>query len=111
ELTKATASAKERYKKIVLDQAASGAPESAKTDRSGFGCHRRSAAWKAGRTFLPWLLRTLLLFATLHFLWGVSVMCPAAGVEHRCAGRERGRAETDREADSFRVPPSAPPRT
>jgi hypothetical protein len=62
ELTRATASAKERYKKIVLDHAAvgwdaggcvsAGACASTAADHSGLGCVARSAVRKAGRVFL-----------------------------------------------------------
>src|SRR5215510_9731421 len=32
------------------------ASKSAKVYRSGFGCHRHTAAWEAGSALLPWLL-------------------------------------------------------
>jgi len=41
----------------TVGQVLSGiASKSAKVYRSGFGCHRHTAAWEAGSALLPWLL-------------------------------------------------------
>ncbi len=89
ELTKETASRKERYKKIVLDHGA--------VDRL------RSVTREAGGTFLPWLLWALLLSAVVHLLRRVPVVCAVAAVEHRRAGGKCGGAEAHRGTDSFGV--------
>ncbi len=108
ELTRETASRKERYKKIVLDHGA--------VDRLlvevFLEAHReepkeiilgRSVAWGAGRAFLPWLLWTLLLSAVVHLLRRVPVGCAVATVEHRCLSGKCSGAEAHRRTDSFRV--------
>ena len=98
ELTKETASRKERYKKIVLDhgavdrllvevflQAHQEAPKEIILD---LDATRRSAAREAGRALLPWLLRTLLLPTVVHLLRRVPAVCAVAILEHRCVGRK-----------------------
>ena len=113
ELTKETASRKERYKKIVLDHGAvdrllvevssGGPPRGTKRNHLGPGRDRRSAAWGAGGAFLPWLLRTLLLPTVVHFLWGVPAVCAVAIIEHRCVGGKCCGAAAHRRTDSFCV--------
>src|SRR5208282_6843859 len=44
------------------------APARTARDRAGSGRHRHAVAWTAGSTFLPRLLRALLLFATVCVL-------------------------------------------
>ena len=96
ELTRETASRKERYKKIVLDHGAvdrllvevflASPPGGAARNHFGPGCYRRSAAREAGRAILPWLLWALLLSPVVHLLRRVPAVCAVAIVEHRCVG-------------------------
>src|ERR1700688_4518787 len=97
ELTRETASRKERYKKIVLDHAA--VDRLLARNHFGSGRYRRSAAREAGRAFLPWLLRALLLSPVVHLLRRVSAVCAAAIVEHRCVGGKRRRVEAHPRTD------------
>ena len=72
------------------------APE---TDHPRSRCHRRSAAWQPGRQLLPWLLRLLLLPATLHLLRPTPAGGEAAPLEHRCRSRRGGGGRPPRGAD------------
>ena len=117
ELTKETASRKERYKKIVLDHGAvdrllvevflQAHRRGAERNHLGPGRDRRSAAREAGRAFLPWLLRTLLLPTVVHLLRRVPAVRAVAILEHRCVGRKCRGAAAHRGTDSFRVAPGA----
>jgi len=111
ELTKETASRKERYKKIVLDhgavdrllvevflQAHQEAPKEIILDLDATDDPR-----EAGRAFLPWLLRALLLPTVVHLLRRVLAVCAVAILEHRCVGGKCRGAATHRRTDSLRV--------
>jgi Transposase DDE domain group 1 len=118
ELTKETASRKERYKKIVLDHGAVDRllvevfleayreePQEIILDLDA--TDDPLAIRAAGGAFLPWLLWTLLLSAVVHLLRRVLAVCAVAIIEYRClSGKCRG-AEEHRGTGSFRVAPGA----
>jgi hypothetical protein len=99
ELGAAKLGEKERYKKIILDEAA--------VDRTLVDIFLQAhgeaakeivldldstdiAARGARRAVLPRLLRALLLSAAVHRLWGVCVVRPLAAVQYRRGQRQRG---------------------
>src|SRR6185295_10484181 len=76
------------------------APESAQTNRVRSGRDGFPNPRPPGRTFLSRLLRSLLLFATLHFLRQSSVGSAAAAIQQRWICRRAGGSATDRRTDS-----------
>ena len=99
ELTKETASRKERYKKIVLDHGAVDRPlgggllgshrkSAEKKSSRGLGCHRRSAARQPGRRFFHGYYGHY-CYLPLYIFCGEFLLCARLRiVEHRCVGRE-----------------------
>src|SRR5580658_50888 len=115
ELGAAKLGEKERYKKIILDEAAvdrtlvdiflqahDEAPKEIvlDLDSTDIPLHGK-------RTVLPRLLRALLLLAAVHRVWRVCVVRPLAAVQHRWSQRQRRGGRADCGADPASVAASA----
>ena len=104
---------RERYKKIILDDAAvdrllvdiflQAHPSAPGRDRARCGQHRYSAARGTGRSFFPWLFWAVLLSTAVHRVRRVCSVCPLATLQYRRSARLRCRTRANRRADPAAV--------